>query len=187
MGGWSHREGFHIQHLWNLFARMFINLYHGSWSGAGERVKEVWLKLRDSQLMRLTSVRIQTLYYRAVVEIASAPSVRALEMLSALRSVRALEAEVGPHARAYTLSARGLLAARLGDRAKAAEFFHLSAARFERGGMLGFAMAARYRRAELLEGEPAQAELERVARWFREQGVLRPERAVRIVVPDPAP
>ena len=80
---------------------------------------------------------------------------------------------------------RGMVAAVRGDRATAASSLADAVRRFDRDGMALFEHVARWRQAEVEDGDAA-AELSETARaWMSEQQVVCPERWVAVFAPLP--
>jgi hypothetical protein len=71
IGKWS-QSGFHLQHLFDLFARVQIDLYAGDGEAAARRVAEKWRAIEQSGLLRVEINRVIALDLRARAAIACA-------------------------------------------------------------------------------------------------------------------
>ena len=183
MGVWSNREGFQLQHLLAAMADALVEMYVGQPAAAHQRLRDVWLQVESSLLIRVHAVRIIPVYFSIVSAVAAASPRDGARLREAERMLARLNAEVDPWAHAFGACAGATLATRRGDRAGARALLDLAVARMDLLDMRSFAMAARYRRGELVGGDAGRAEVERAVQWHRDQGVLRPDRAVNMLLP----
>jgi len=183
---------FHAQHSWELYARGEIDLYDGRGAAAWQWVRTRWRPLKRSLLMRIQAVRIESLYLRARSALAAAadpsspPSIdRATLLRIALRDARRLGGEDAPWGRALSLlvlSGVAILRHQPDDCIR-----HLTTAEtaFETLDMPLHAMAARFRRGELLGAAAGDALIQQADHWMTAQAIRNPGRMVDMLAPGP--
>ena len=70
---WS-REGFHLQHYYELLAHGQIDLYVGDGRAGLERTDQHWKALAGSMLLRVQNIRVEAHHLRARCALAEAKS-----------------------------------------------------------------------------------------------------------------
>jgi hypothetical protein len=181
MAHWS-QQGFHVQHMNQLYDEARIDLYEGDGAAAWERVRGQWPLLERSHLLRAQQVRIFMLHLRGCCALAAAAEGPAL-LAAAERDARALWREKVGWARALAQLLFAGAAARRGDLGRAAELLSKGAERCDAEGMRLFAAAARRRLGELRGGEEGRSLVEKADAWMRAQQVARPQRMTALLVP----
>ena len=188
MTRWSQR-GFHFQHYGEMLATTEIALYAGrgpdAWSGVTQR----WGHLRRSLLLRVQSVRIESLFLRARAALAAAadprvtPAGRLSLTRSAARDARRLVRVGGVWARSLSDLILSGVAMRNGRQAEAIAGLQRAESGFERSGMTLYLAATRRRRGELVgrpEGDRLIAEADG---WLGDAGIRNVERFVAMLAP----
>ncbi len=184
MGEWS-RQGFHLQHYYDLLARVQIDLYTGGPRRGWERLHQQWPALRHSQLLRLQAVRLEAIGLRARCAVATA-----LGAAGDRRPLRAAERDARRMARedvawAAPLAAliRAAVAAQRGQRERAVEILAEAEAQLEAEGLRLHAMAARLQRGELVGGESGAALVATATAWMEGQRIKAPKRMAALLAP----
>src|SRR6185437_10118225 len=70
MDRWSH-EGFHVQHMSQMFDDVQIDLYEGKGEAAWERITGKWKRVERSQLLRIQQIRIKLTHLRGRAALAA--------------------------------------------------------------------------------------------------------------------
>src|SRR5262249_53065102 len=117
IAGWSH-QGWHIQHLCNMYTQAYAWLYEGDPARALAEVEASSSHLNRSMLLRVEMVRVEVLYLRGSAAAAAAARVRgerAAHLRAAERDARALEGEEKPFGRALGRALRAAITLARGD------------------------------------------------------------------------
>jgi hypothetical protein len=158
MARWS-TSGFHVQHVWRLFAEIEIDLYLGAAREATERIEKIWGDLEKSLLLRIQLVRIGAVHRRARAALAASRTypLRATERVRKLALATSLAKKIELEKALWADPLAALLRAGIaeteGDHEAAKT--HLSHAELGFGvsRMAAYATAARARRAALVGGD----------------------------------
>ena len=184
MGAWS-KEGFHLQHFFNMIARGHIALYRGEGAAAHARLLQEWPSLARSLTLRAQTARIFTIHLRARTALAAAAGSRSPRAL--LREVDRAADQVESDRMAWADPLAALVragAANLrGDDARARAHLDDAIAGLHLAGLALFEAAARRRRGRLIGGAEGRAEAALAERWMLENGVVHPERASAMMAP----
>jgi eukaryotic-like serine/threonine-protein kinase len=181
---WS-KDGFHLQHAYDLIAQTQVDLYEGNDRAAHRRLLESWNGLATSLALRIQVIRVVLTDLRARAAIASARSARDRDSLVrvATEAARSLEAEgmawVDPIAAVVRAGIAGV--ERDLDGAKAA--LDRAICGSSAADMKLLKAAARRRYGEVVGGEEGAGIAAEATRWMREQGVVDPGRMVEALVP----
>ncbi|MBI4509165.1 MAG: AAA family ATPase [Deltaproteobacteria bacterium] len=174
---WS-QEGFHLQHLFDLFAQVQIDLYAGDQTAAFERLEAHWPSVERSGLLQLQLNRVLMLDLRARVALGKsrvAPPSEATSLLRqasmAARRIRRDKCSWGD-ALAQLIDAQVALAM---DRERASTLLEDAATKLENAEMALHAAAARAAQGD----DPQAVEHARLERL----GVKRPDRFLSIFAP----
>jgi serine/threonine protein kinase len=185
---WS-QQGFHLQHFWELYTKVLIDLYLGDGQTALDRLTARWPVLQRSLILNIQFVRCEAITVRAYAQLQTA--VRLLSndpardqlLRGADRDARALERE-GPgwsSAVARLLDA-GIAAAR-GQTARALALTDQAIPRLEAAEMHLHAAVARRRRGELEGGSSGEALAAAADGWMAEQKIKDPRRFCTLLAP----
>ncbi len=150
---WSHREDFHMQHLFELTGRVEILLYQGDGVEAWQRVEGRWKAIVGSHLLRIQYLRIEAHWARARAALAASRAGNSEALLAeAASDARKLHKEHAPWAAALaTLIEAGIARAR-GQREAAIGLLRSAEKQLEALDMPGFVAATRRRLGELIGG-----------------------------------
>jgi hypothetical protein len=188
MRGWS-RQGFHSQHFWHMVANVNARLYCGDAEGAYRRVREDWVPLSQSLLLRVQIARIESFDLRARSALAVAQTMNAAGEREPLlrqveRDMRSLRREGTPTAHALAqLLESGRLALASGDREEARRALAQAEQTCRDAGMALHAAVAR-RRAAAIGPQPDRVRaLAEADTWFAAQGIKNPARAMATLTP----
>src|SRR5262249_21164935 len=157
--------GFHLQHWFFAFAHAQIDLYIGEPQPAYERVCKSFVGLQKSFLLRIEHTRVEALLLRA----------RSALACGLLAPAEADARRLDRHGLSWANPAAALIragvAAKKGDRSRAAERLAEAISGFEAAEMAAFAAVARRRLGELT-GAADEAANE----WMQKQGTRNPDR-----------
>lgn len=170
---WS-QDGFHVQHMFDVFAQTHIDMYDEKYVDAYARVTSCWPALERSGLLRLQLNRVIMFDLRARAALAKSKLVPAES--GALRSeARKLAKKLHAERRSWAEAFATLLDAQLVDADQRAEQLGAAKANFDAASMQLHAAAA----------QAAQSELGRAAanRYLASQNVADPARLLRLFTP----
>jgi hypothetical protein len=174
------REGFHLQHYYELLAQAQIDLYEGDPAAAWRRVEAAWRPLSRSFLLRIQSVRIEASFLRARVALAQGGP-RGIAIAKA--ALRALEREGAPWASAHALQLRaGVLLAR-GQREAAEDALAAAERACATCDMALHAAVLRLRRGELHGGVAGAAWAAEARAAMAAQAIVDPDAMARMLCP----
>jgi serine/threonine protein kinase len=181
---WS-KEGFHLQHVYDLIARTQVDLYEGNDRAAHRRLLESWSGLSTSLALRIQVIRVILTDLRARAAIASARSAhdRTPLIRLAAEAAHSLEAESMDWIDPIAASVRAGISAVERDFDGARAALDRAIRGFVAADMKLFAAAARRRYGEVLGGDEGTVIAAEATRWMREQGVIDPARMVEALVP----
>ena len=183
---WS-RDSFHIQHFWHLYACAHVDLYRDRPEDALRRVSASWKDLRRSLNFDVQHIRQEAHHIRARASIAVAAQKpageRAALLRAAARDAKRVLREGAPYSRPIHDSIAAAVAFLSGDEAQARTLLESAARSFEQADMGGYAAAATRMLGVITKGEEGAAAIARADAMLRAQGVVRPERFVRVLVP----
>jgi tetratricopeptide (TPR) repeat protein len=181
---WS-REGFHLQHLWYLFAQVGVDLYLGKAADAWGRIIDHWPILRQRMLMRIQSTRMQSLYLRARSALAMAgcrPADRVFLAAAERDAVRLKRERMAWGDPLAALLLAGVADGR-GENASATALLVSAEDGFTAADMGLHAACVRRRRGELLGGEAGRDLMARADAWMIGQKIRNPERMAAMLAP----
>jgi hypothetical protein len=176
MKHWS-RQGFHLQHYWDMLARVNLEIYADNGDAAWRAVERDWRELSRSLLLRISMVRIEAFDARGRAALAAARGREDTGRLVTVaeRTARALDKtrlEVGAALaallRAGAASVRG--AGDVGEQLAACE------QRFAAADMRLHENVVRHQRGRLVGGDEGSGLVAAADAWFAEHGVARPAR-----------
>jgi serine/threonine protein kinase len=178
------REGFHMQHLWELFAQVEISLYTGDGLDAWERMSEGWPLLVRSHQMRIQNTRIWSYFLRAHCAAAAAACGGPARLLEeAHKDARQIERERTAWGDALARLVRAGLALAGGRREEALSCLARAEAALAAAHMALYAAAARHHRGAVLGGEEGRALMEAADASMKTQGVRNPARLAAKLAP----
>ena len=181
---WS-REGWHLEHYYDLVAQCEAELYAGDAAAAFARISAHWHDVRRSLLMRVQLIRINmlALRMRAALACAAATGDEARRR-DAAADARRIARERMDWAMPWSWLARSALATqRRRDESDTLRLLLDAEEGFAQEGMQLHSAAARLRRGQRLGGELG-AELVRAAEaTMRAQGIRRVDRMAALLAP----
>ncbi len=183
---WAPSEsGFHLQHFWKAESRMEIALYAGDSSSHLEALEDELDRYHGSMLSRIRMVRYAELSLRGRLALAAAAAGREPSVHRRLvRAVaRKLAAQPGCLAELWAASFRAAVAAQLGDHATAVDELRAAEATAAGCGMALWLASIRHRLGTLIGGDQGRTLVADAERWLRDQGVVRPDRMIRVLMP----
>jgi hypothetical protein len=172
----------HVEHFYELLARVNIALYDERPGDALELVNAKWSALGRALLFRVQSLRVHMRWMRARAALAMAPLVSKKEPLlrQAETDARALRREGMPWSAALaSLIVAGCACVR-GDRERAAALLRGATTQSEAAHMTLHASASRFALSALTNDQEMRAS---ASSWLREQGAVAPERMIALVAP----
>jgi len=177
-------EGYHLQHLTGLMSRVYIDLYRGDGPSALERLtsKRGWVRAGFFTTIQVLRVVLASLEGRAALMAAQGSPDRG-RLLGLVRArARTIEREDVAWARPIARLLRAGLALADRQRDEAVLLLEQAAAEFDAVPMDGYAAAARWRAAGLLDGSGRAAGLrERAGEWMTHASIRSPERMARML------
>jgi hypothetical protein len=183
---WS-REGFHLQHYYDLIAKGQHGLYVGEPERGHRYLEERWPALQRSFQLRVEStfINIHHLRARTTLGVAAARPVaeRAPLLARVERDAHAILGRERPWGAAFAAMSLAGVAALRGRRDEALPLALDAARRFDAVDMALYAAAARRRWGELLGGDQGRALVAAANRWMRDGGVLDPDRLTAMLAP----
>lgn len=187
---WS-QQGFHLQHYWDLLARVETNLYSGDPLAAWNHTAERWPALANSVLLHMQYGRIESRNLRARAALASAALCaesrrqgQAEDFLrEAERDARSLEREKMDWANALARLVRAAVAASRGDRPTAVALLTSAERELQAVDVGHYTAACRRRRGELLGGDEGKALVEGADAWMAAQNIRNPGRFAAMLSP----
>jgi hypothetical protein len=166
---WS-RQGFHIQHLNALLAGVQADLYEGEGARAFETLATSWPRMKRSLLLSVQQIRVRAVHLRGCAAIATG------DAGTAEKVARQLDAEAAPWAAALAVALRAGVMLRSGDARAASETYAHAATLLTASDMALYALACRYRAAEVVSADLGEVHAAMVALKIR-----APERLVRFL------
>ena len=181
---WS-SHGWHTQHWCVMFTGAQTALYEGDGIAAHAEIEGSFGELDRSLLLRVESVRIESLYLRgaaAIGAIGSGADPGPARRI-ATQAARALGRETSAFAKPFSLALRAAVALTRGQGGKAIGL--LADAEKAFGGLeMGLhAAAARRQRGELMGGDEGRVLIEGADAWLIDHGMMRPDRVSAMLVP----
>jgi hypothetical protein len=184
MQQWSHQD-YQVQHFTQLTANAQIALYRGDGERALRLINDEWSKLASAMLLQVEIVRIymRHLHGRAALSAARTSP----DSMSLLKTVAADARKLGRERVAYAKPLgqmlEAALAARAGDRNRAAELLRIAADTLDALSWGGFSVAARRQYGVMLGGESGAALVAEIDRQLTTQGVKNPARFISVHAP----
>ena len=183
---WS-RLGYHVQHWYNLMARVQTGLYLGQGTTAYALIQDHWPELRRSGVFHIQHTRIAALDLRARAALAAAEQSsgreRARYLKAARRLIATLRRQPDAWARALALLAGSGLAALQGDTAATKETLVAAVKALQQNKLWLLAHAARFAGRAYLADGPADLNPINARTWMTERGIINPTAICRVLTP----
>jgi hypothetical protein len=182
---WS-RQGYHVQHWYEMTSAANLHLYTGDGAQAHDLVSRRWEPLEDSLLMRIQMLRVEAHLLRSrsalAAAAASAPDRPGLLKLAERAARRAGRERTPPAPPLAWLALAGACALR-GDPAAAVPHLEAAVQGFDAAAMELHAAVARRRLGELLGGSGGQELAGAADTWMAGQGIRNPTRWAAMLAP----
>jgi hypothetical protein len=172
----------HYQHLHGTIQ---AELYRGDGGGALARIERAWPELGRAGFLRLDCVGTGLRYLLARAALAAAlesPERARLARLAATQARRIARSSL-PHTAGQAAAIRAGVASLRGDAEGCAAALAVAVARFEAADARLWTEAARFGLGRLRGGSEGRALLDAAREWMASEGVARPERLARMLVP----
>jgi tetratricopeptide (TPR) repeat protein len=181
---WPH--SFHREHYLALVAQVSIHLYTDDLERAYAVACELERRTRASLFWRVQIWRLQTLHTRgitalALIERGLGDSAALLQQVS--KAASAIERERKAWMRPFSALLRAGLDVHDGQSERAIERLQIAERALRDQGLMGYAAAARDRRARLRNDATSATETQSAYAWFQSEGVQRPERMLAVLAP----
>jgi predicted ATPase len=184
------RPGFQIQHYWNLYTQVQIDLYSGDGEAAHARLLEQWTRLKSSLLLHVPYFRIPMRELRARCALAAArqlgeraPSEARALIAGAERDIGRLRRERVAWADALAWLLQAGVAHLKADDAGVRGNLARAVEAFSAVDMALFATAAQQRLAELRSDHDGAALADSVASWLSRHDIKAPARMIAMMTP----
>ena len=178
------RKGFHLQHYSSLVALAQIELYTGDFEVAWKHVEGQIRPLEKSMLLRIQGLRIEAMYLRARLALASAGGEQRERRLRIARDLAdRIAREQMPWSNPLALVIQAGLARRRGNDARAAALVSQAIEGFEASDMKLYAAAARRRLGEIIGGDGGQDLINQSADWMGKQEIKNPVAVSNLMAP----
>jgi tetratricopeptide (TPR) repeat protein len=179
---WPH--GYHREHYLAHMAQVSIHLYTGAIERAYDVACEFERRTRASLLWRIQLWRLQALHAHGITALALlerglGDRAKLLELVS--KQASAIERERKPWMQPFADLLWAGLYAHQGHRVRAIERLTVAERALLERGLMGYAVAARERRARLRND--STSEIESAHAWFRRENVQRPDRLLAVLAP----
>ena len=179
---WS-RDGFHLQHYYELLANGQIDLYISHGRAGLDRLELQWKALTGSLLLRVQNIRVEAQHLRARCALAEAKRTGDKSLLElASKAARTIEREHMPWSTAIAKLVDGNVAAVRGDNGGAGLLAAAEQA-LTAADMHLYAAVTRYRRGQLIGGAEGGALLAKATDELTALGAKNPARIADMVVP----
>ncbi len=184
MAEWS-KEGFHLQHYFDLVAETNLDLYCGRAASAWHRVMKAWPALEASMWHRVEIVRIDTFVYRARAAVAAlaAGVDRDQSRAIAEKDARRLTKEETAWAWPNGWQTEAALRVLAGEPDAALPLLERAEAGFEKVSMPLHAASVRRRRGELLGGDAGASLITSADAALAAKGAVRPTAIADMLAP----
>jgi serine/threonine protein kinase/tetratricopeptide (TPR) repeat protein len=178
------RKGFHLQHYSSLVALAQIELYTGDYEVAWKHIEAQVKPLEKSMLPRIQGLRIEAMYLRARLALASATgSERERRLRIAERLATSIAKENMPWSNPLANLIHAGLAKRRGDDSQAAALVSRAIEGFDASDMKLYAATARRRLGEILGGDGGGELITQADDWMSRQEIKNPAAVANLMAP----
>jgi tetratricopeptide (TPR) repeat protein len=178
------RKGFHLQHYSSLVALAQIELYTGDYEVAWKHIEGQIKPLEKSMLLRIQGLRIEAMYLRARLALASAiGSERERRLRIAGSLAKNIDRENMPWSNPLANLIYAALAERRGDDSQAAALVSQAIEGFEASDMKLYAATARRRLGEILGGDGGKELIDQADDWMGKQEIKNPVAVANLMAP----
>jgi serine/threonine protein kinase/tetratricopeptide (TPR) repeat protein len=178
------RKGFHLQHYSSLVALAQIELYTGDYEVAWKHIEGQVKPLEKSMLLRIQGLRIEAMYLRARLALASATgSHREKRLRIAEHLAKGIANERMPWSDPLSIMIQAGLARRRGDDSTAATLVSQAIEGFAASDMKLYAATGRRRLGEILGGDRGRELLNQADDWMSKQQIKNPAAVTNLMAP----
>jgi hypothetical protein len=178
------RKGFHLQHYSSLVALAQIELYTGDYEVAWKHIEGQIKPLEKSMLLRIQGLRIEAMYLRARLALASAAGKQRAQRLEIAESLAdSIAREQMPWSNPLALVIQAGLARRRGDDSRAAALISRAVEGFEASDMKLYAATARRRLGEIVGGDGGKELVSQADDWMSRQQIKNPAAVANLLAP----
>jgi hypothetical protein len=180
---WSHRT-YHLQHYWQLLGRLQTELYAGDAVAAWKAYTAGWPQYQRSLFKRIEIVANEADSFAARVHLAASKLTDSAHRIKTAEQLAFAMEKRGPaYAVALGQMIRAGVAARRGQPEAAADLLAQAENGFAAASMRMHVSVARWRRGQLLGGDPGKTLLDGARAELWSQTVARPEAMVDLFGP----
>ena len=178
------RKGFHLQHYSSLVALVQIELYTGDYEVAWKHLEGQVKPLEKSMLLRIQGLRIEAIYLRARLALASAAGDQREQRLRLAESLaNNIAAEHMPWSNPLAMLIHAGLAKRRGDDSRAAALVSQAIEGFEASDMKLYVATARRRLGEIIGGDGGAELIKQADDWMNKQEIKNPAAVANLMAP----
>ncbi|MCP4605835.1 MAG: protein kinase [Proteobacteria bacterium] len=179
------QAGFHLQHMFDWFSQIQMDLYQGNSTTAWQRMSDSWKPFMASGLSNNKLVRIEANQIRAQAALCAAAGVKDNKALlhQAAKSAKRLMKERRRWATGLSKLISAQIAAAQGRNQDALDEFSKAEQVLESADMAMHAAAARYGKGLILKGDEGEALVSSARSFLADQDVKKPDRLLGIFVP----
>jgi hypothetical protein len=178
------RKGFHLQHYSSLVALAQIELYTGDYEVAWKHIEGQIKPLEKSMLLRIQGLRIEAMYLRARLALASATGSERERRLGIAESLaKNIAREDMPWSNPLANLIQAALAKRRGDDSQAAALVAHAIEGFDASDMRLYAATARRRLGEILGGDGGSELITQADDWMSKQEIKNPTAVANLMAP----
>jgi len=178
------RKGFHLQHYSSLVALAQIELYTGDYEVAWKHIEGQIKPLEKSMLLRIQGLRIEAMYLRARLALASAAGKQRKHRLRIAENLaNSIAKEQMPWSNPLAMMIHAGLAKRRGNDSRAAALVSQAVEGFEASNMKLYAATARRRLGEILGGDNGKALINQADDWMGKQEIKNPVGFANLMAP----
>lgn len=178
------RKGFHLQHYSSLVALVQIELYTGDYEVAWKHIEGQIKPLEKSMLLRIQGLRIEAMFLRARLALASAAGPKREQRLRiAEKLAHSIADEQMPWSNPLAMLIHAGLARRRGDDSGAVALISQAIEGFTAADMALYAATARRRLGEILGGDRGGELVSQADDWMSKQQIKNPAAVANLMVP----
>jgi len=183
---WSNR-GYHLQHYWALVANVQISLYEDKPDEAERFIQQQLPDLRSSLLLRVPSIRYETLQFQGKVELMKAMlqtgKQKEFHLKRAIRFARTLRKAPARWAQTLGMLLEAAYWEQKNKASESAEMLEQAIKRLDESETRLFAAVSRIRLGQLVGGERGHELILRGRDYLNEQGIENEKGILNLFIP----
>jgi hypothetical protein len=178
------RKGFHLQHYSSLVALVQIELYTGDYEVAWKHIEGQIKPLEKSLLLRIQGLRIEAMFLRARLALASAAGQKRERRLRIAENLaHSIANEQMPWSNPLAMLIHAGLASRRADDSRAGALISQAIEGFASSDMALYAAIARRRLGEILGGDRGGELVNQADDWMSKQQIKNPAAVANLMAP----